>query len=64
MNLNDIPARIDIPAIDTTAAESIAGGGDSCSLESLLRVTQDLTQAYENLVDFASHVIGRVAGEP
>lgn len=44
--------------LDGTQAESVAGG--SCSPEAILSITGSLTQAYENLVDFTSHVIERV----
>lgn len=41
-------------------AEGIAGG--ECSLAQLEQITASLKDSYENLVDFVSHVIGRVAG--
>lgn len=40
--------------------EQISG---ACTAEDLLILTRELTQAYENLVDFTSHVIERVAGQ-
>lgn len=48
-------------ALDEKQVESVGGGGDSCSPESILGITSSLTQAYENLVDFTSHVIERVS---
>ena len=38
-----------------------AAGGNGCSLNDIVPITQSLIQAYENLVDFTSHVIERVA---
>lgn len=38
------------------------GGGDLCSAQELVELTKALTTAYENLVEFTSHVIERVAG--
>lgn len=45
--------------LDETLAEEV-GGGLSCSPDTILGITGSLTQAYENLVDFTSHVIERV----
>ena len=42
-------------------AQQAAGGGDGCTLNDIVPITQSLIQAYENLVDFTSHVIERVA---
>jgi hypothetical protein len=47
--------------IDATQAEEAAGG--TCTLEDVLPFSETLTQTYENLVDFTSHVIERVAGK-
>ena len=47
--------------LSTEQATSV-GGGLSCSPEEIAKLTEDLIQAYENLVDFASHVMGRVSG--
>ena len=44
----------------TDAQAQTIGGGDMCSPESIVGVTSSLIQAYENLVDFTSHVIERV----
>lgn len=46
--------------ISAESAEGIAGG--DCSLAQLEQITASLKDSYENLVDFVSHVIGRVAG--
>jgi hypothetical protein len=45
--------------LDEAQVESIAGGG--CSTQQLLSITGSLKQAYEDLVDFTSHVMERVA---
>ena len=47
--------------LDATQTDAV-GGGLSCSPEDLITLTEQLKQAYENLVDFTSHVIERVAG--
>jgi hypothetical protein len=48
-----------------TITEEAAGqvGGGACTPAEILDLTNKLTDAYESLVDFTSHVIGRVAGE-
>jgi len=48
--------------LDEAQVEEVGGGGD-CLPEQILDATGSLTQAYENVVAFTSHVIGRVAGE-
>jgi hypothetical protein len=40
------------------------GGGLTCDGKSLVELTENLKQAYDNLVDFTSYVIERVAGTP
>ena len=62
MSEPEVAKNPDTPGLTDAQAESIAGGG-LCSAEDLVNVTSSLIQAYENLVDFTSHVIGRVAGE-
>jgi hypothetical protein len=52
------PVGTDLDAEQTNAI----GGGLSCNADELVRLTESLKQAYDNLVDFASHVIERVAG--
>jgi hypothetical protein len=44
--------------LDETQVEGVGGG--SCTGSDIVGITQSLTQAYENLVDFTSHVIERV----
>ena len=39
--------------------EAISGG--DCSIPTILQFTAELRQSYENLVDFTSYVIERVA---
>jgi hypothetical protein len=48
-------------AVDPRQLESIAGG--DCTASQLVALTGSLKQAYENLVDFTSHVIERVASK-
>ena len=45
--------------LDEAQVEDVAGGG--CTADQLLAITGSLKQAYEDLVDFTSHVIERVA---
>ncbi|HEX5629514.1 MAG TPA: hypothetical protein VFX72_08070 [Usitatibacteraceae bacterium] len=48
-----------INTLDEAQVESVAGG--SCTVTELVSVTSKFKQAYEDLVDFTSHVIERVA---
>jgi hypothetical protein len=45
--------------LDEAQVEGVAGG--TCTVTELVNVTGKLKQAYEDLVDFTSHVIERVA---
>lgn len=45
--------------LDEAQVEGVGGGG--CTGDDLVNITNSLKQAYENLVDFTSHVIERVA---
>ena len=45
---------------DTATVEAAAGG--ECTGSDVVGITSSLIQAYDNLVDFTSHVIERVAG--
>ena len=47
--------------LDEEQVEDVAGGG--CTVTELVDVTGRLKQAYEDLVDFTSHVIERVANK-
>lgn len=38
-------------------------GGGQCTPAEILEITTKLTDAYEALVDFTSHVMERVAGD-
>ncbi len=61
MSNPEVTKPLDTTELDTTQAEQVAGG-DLCSAQDLLALTNSLTQAYENLVDFTSHVMERVIG--
>ena len=52
----------DNKTITEEAAAQVGGG--SCTPSEIIEITTKLTDAYEALVDFTSHVIGRVAGDP
>jgi len=65
MNVTDIekiPETPDVPELEATTLQEVAGGGDLCSADQLVALTGALKESYENLVDFTSHVIERVAG--
>lgn len=62
MNEPDITKNPDTQELDETQVEEVGGGGD-CTPQDYLAATGSLTQAYENVVAFTSHVIERVAGE-
>jgi hypothetical protein len=49
-----------IPEIKDEVLEQVAGG-TICSAQEAFIIIQRLTEAYENLVDFTSHVIERVS---
>lgn len=59
-NVSKIPVGNEL---DTAQATDASGGFSLCDPQVLVQITQSLTQSYENLVDFTSHVIGRIAGE-
>jgi hypothetical protein len=44
--------------------EAATVGGGACTASELVIITTQLTDAYEALIDFTSHVIERVAGDP
>lgn len=47
------------------AAEDLKNvGGGECTPEEWMRVTSELTNAYESLIDFTSYVFSRVSGTP
>lgn len=58
-NVSKIPVGNELEASQVEGA----AGGALCSADEIVGITESLIQAYENLVGFTSHVIGRVAGE-
>ena len=48
------------PALTTEQLEKIGGG--ECTPDQYYKIIEGLTDAYENLVGFVSHVIERVGG--
>jgi hypothetical protein len=49
----------------TVPAEALKNiGGGECTAADWLSMVNDLTNAYESLIDFTSYVIGRVTGDP
>lgn len=63
MNEPDSTKNPDPQELDEAQVEEVGGGGDGCTINQALDSTGSLTQAYENVVAFTSHVIGRIAGE-
>ena len=61
MNAPDVSSSTKPVEIDTAQAQEV-GGGDLCSGAQLQELTAALKQSYDNLVDFTSYVIERVAG--
>ena len=62
MNETELPKNLDQKELDPTQAEGVGGGIDFCSPNDWAALTESFKQSYENLVDFASHVIERVSG--
>ena len=52
----------DTKTLTEEAAAKVGGGG--CTPSEIIDITTRLTDAYEALVDFTSHVMERVAGDP
>lgn len=46
--------------LDNAQVESVSGGLD-CTGEQIVSLVNNLTRAYEGLIDFTSHVIERVS---
>lgn len=61
MNEPDVTKNPDAQELDETQVEEVGGGGD-CTINQALDSTGSLTQAYENVVAFTTHVIERVVG--
>jgi len=51
----------DTHELDEAQAEEVAGGVDLCDADQYGAIAGSLTENYEKVVDFASHVIERVA---
>jgi hypothetical protein len=45
-------------------AQNVGGGSFSCSPDEILPLIGQLTEGYENLIQFATYVIERVIGPP
>ena len=50
------------PGTGLTAEELKSVSGGECSAEDWISATEQFKEAYETLVDLASHIIERVAG--
>jgi hypothetical protein len=61
MNMSAIEIVKQVP-LTPEQVESVGGG--MCQADQWYSMVQKLTGAYEELVHFATHVIGRVAGDP
>jgi hypothetical protein len=62
MNEPDVSKSLEKNELDASQAEEVAGGLDLCSPDQLRDLTAALKESYDNLVDFTSYVIERVAG--
>lgn len=62
MSEPDLSKNLEKNQLDTSQAEEVAGGIDLCSGDQLRDLTAALKESYDNLVDFTSYVIERVAG--
>jgi hypothetical protein len=59
--MSDIKVPTIPKGLDLTQEQIDAISGGECSLQSIAEITAQLKQSYENLVDFTSYVIERVA---
>ncbi len=51
--------------LDPELVELVSGGAfDMCSPDDIDKIISGLRTNYDQLVDFTSYVIGRIAGEP
>jgi len=62
MNESAIPKTLEANELSAAQVADVAGG-NLCSADEFVRLTASLKEAYENLVDFTSHVIERIANE-
>ncbi len=53
--------REKISGLSSEQLEQIAGG--TCSINEWMKAAEDLAKTYENLIDFTSYMIERVAGQ-
>lgn len=49
---------------EITSEEIKRVGGGECTPEEWIKITTELTSAYESLIDFTSYVFSRVSGSP
>lgn len=64
MSDTDLSKKLTAKELDQTQAETVGGGLDLCDSNQITALTAALKESYENLVDFTSHVIERIAGGP
>jgi hypothetical protein len=62
MSDTDLSKKLTAKELDQTQAETVGGGLDFCSPDDLKGLTAALKESYDNLVDFTSYVIERMAG--
>ena len=48
--------------LDAAQVEQVAGG--TCTAEEAQTIISNLTGTYEELIEFATYVMGRVSGDP
>ncbi len=61
MSESAIPKSLEANELNAAQVADVAGG-NLCSPEEFVKLTASFKEAYNNLVDFTSHVIERVAG--
>lgn len=62
MSEPDVSKALEKNELSGTQVEGVAGGINLCSADELRLLTAALKESYDNLVDFTSYVIERVAG--
>jgi hypothetical protein len=58
----DFSKNLTAKELDQTQAQSVGGGLDFCDGDQIRLLTAALKESYDNLVDFTSYVIERIAG--
>jgi hypothetical protein len=62
MSETDLAKNLTAKELDQTQVEAVGGGLDFCDGDQIKALTKALKESYDNLVDFTSYVIERIAG--